>query len=50
MAWRAHRRPAAYKVPAKLTTPTASADRLAPMPGRASFQGAAGLVIGGGTA
>jgi NADPH:quinone reductase len=28
----------------------ASADRLAPMPGRASFQEAAGLVIGGGTA
>src|SRR5579859_1252769 len=28
----------------------ASADRLAPMPGRASFQGAAGLVIGAGTA
>ena len=28
----------------------ASADRLAPMPGQASFQEAAGLVIGGGTA
>ena len=28
----------------------ASADRLAPMPGRASFAEAAGLVIGGGTA
>jgi NADPH2:quinone reductase len=28
----------------------ASADRLAPMPGRASFQEAAGLVVGGGTA
>jgi NADPH2:quinone reductase len=30
--------------------PLASADRLAPMPGRASFAEAAGLVIGGGTA
>jgi NADPH2:quinone reductase len=28
----------------------ASADRVAPMPGRASFAEAAGLVIGGGTA
>ena len=28
----------------------ASADRLAPMPGQASFAEAAGLVIGGGTA